>query len=398
MAPMSAFMRLSTWQGNPWYAGRLGTGAMGRLHRLAARHALAGRFGRVAWAVRLLLTLTWPPRLAFHGVPLLRRFGPEVRARHGRPVARQAIDIVHLGLAYGLPPLAYYRYRLFLPEVRAIRGELLFDHEAAALFPVLNGFHSDPAVEDKRRFAERCAEAGLPCVPTLAWGEGGHVRAVAADLPAGDLVSKPAAGCRGRGVVLWRLLASGLYAADGAPPLRRDELPAALARGYGGEGWLLQPALATHPELADLTPGPLVIVRIVTGRGADGACVAFAAVLKMPYGRQPTGAHGLGAAVDLERGVLGPAFSYRPLHPGLDNHPDTGAAITGRSVPDWAPALRLAERAHARFPRIRLLGWDVALTPSGPVLLETNAAWDVAMPQIAAREPLGRTRLPELCG
>jgi hypothetical protein len=46
---------------------------------------------------------------------------------------------------------------------------------------------------------------------------------------------------------------------------------------------------------------------------------------------------------------------------------------------------------------MRLLGWDIALTPRGPVLLETNLCWEVAMPQIAMQGPLGETRFPELC-
>jgi hypothetical protein len=389
--------RLLGLQGNPWHFRRFGKGTMAELHHLAGYHALVGRLGRLAWMFKLLLTLTWPARLVFQSLPLLRRFGPVVKERYGPSRQRQVFDIMLLGLGYGLPPLAYYQYRLFLPDKRALISQYLYNHEVGALFPWLNGFYIDPAVDDKRLFGERCKAAGLPAVPLLAWAEGREVQQTQDTWPDGDLISKPAVGFQGKGVVLWQAAGPGLYHRNGEAALNRNELLHWLAQSSEVKAWLLQPALRNHPQIADLSPGPLICVRIMTALDTQGNADLFAAVLKMPVGRQTINNHGIGSAIDLESGTLGIAFPYRPLHPGFEHHPTTGAGIVGREVPDWAAVKQLAVTAHKLFPDMRLLGWDIALTADGPVALETNAGWDVAMPQIALQQPLGETQFAKLC-
>jgi hypothetical protein len=56
----------------------------------------------------------------------------------------------------------------------------------------------------------------------------------------------------------------------------------------------------------------------------------------------------------------------------------------------------LAERAH-RVTRDRVMvGWDIAITPSGPLLLEGNSYPDVHYPQRLFRRPFGAMRVGQL--
>lgn len=367
---------------------------MARLHRLAARQALVVRFGRRAWLVKSLLTLSWPLRLTWQATRWWRHCGAAAQAQSGASRGRQLTELMRLGLGFGLPPRAYYQLRLFQTSHRRPLAAYLYEHEVAHLFPYLNGYTNDRAVDDKRLFAERCQAQGLPVVPLLAWAQDGQLFDVQGQWPAGDLISKPAIGCQGRGVERWCATDTG-YTRDGQPVARADLL-SALCQSHHGEAWLLQPSLQTHPELADLSAGGLVTVRLMTARFQDGECLAFAALLKLPVGRQVINNHGIGSAIDLATGRLGPAFPYRPLHPGFTRHPTTGAAICGRRLPDWRAIEQLAVTAHGVFPDFVTLGWDIALTPAGPALLETNAGWDVTLPQMALRRPLGETRFREV--
>ena len=43
-----------------------------------------------------------------------------------------------------------------------------------------------------------------------------------------------------------------------------------------------------------------------------------------------------------------------------------------------------------------MVGWDIALTTEGPVVLEGNSFTDVLVPQRVFRMPLGHMRLGEL--
>jgi hypothetical protein len=62
-------------------------------------------------------------------------------------------------------------------------------------------------------------------------------------------------------------------------------------------------------------------------------------------------------------------FVHTPVVPG------TGTQVEGVRLPHWDAALDLVSRAAPAFLPARTLGWDVALTPRGAVLVETNMFW-----------------------
>src|SRR6185369_12906584 len=65
----------------------------------------------------------------------------------------------------------------------------------------------------------------------------------------------------------------------------------------------------------------------------------------------------------------------------ITRHPDTHAQITGTILPMWEAALSLALRAHRSFADRALVGWDIALTADGPVIVEGNGAPDLDIVQ-----------------
>lgn len=54
-------------------------------------------------------------------------------------------------------------------------------------------------------------------------------------------------------------------------------------------------------------------------------------------------------------------------------NPVTGATLAGASLPFWREAKELALNAHAIFASSGLLGTDIALTETGPRLIEMNS-------------------------
>ncbi|MGH6892128.1 MAG: sugar-transfer associated ATP-grasp domain-containing protein, partial [Dongiaceae bacterium] len=58
-------------------------------------------------------------------------------------------------------------------------------------------------------------------------------------------------------------------------------------------------------------------------------------------------------------------------------------------VPNWQEIKSVALAAHNACPDRLLVGWDIALTPDGAVLLEGNAYPDVDFLQRVHRCPLG---------
>jgi hypothetical protein len=101
------------------------------------------------------------------------------------------------------------------------------------------------------------------------------------------------------------------------------------------------------------------------------------------------------ASIDLETGALGRMTGDKPecLSEWFDRHPITGAAVTGRVVPCWPEIAALGVKAHRIVPERVMIGWDVAVTPDGPVLLEGNSFLDTIFPQRVFRQPIGHMRL-----
>jgi Sugar-transfer associated ATP-grasp len=66
----------------------------------------------------------------------------------------------------------------------------------------------------------------------------------------------------------------------------------------------------------------------------------------------------------------------------IERHPDSGFRFRDFSVPQWQALREAASNAAKAFPEFRTVGWDVALTPIGPMILEGNWHYDPDGPQI----------------
>jgi hypothetical protein len=60
----------------------------------------------------------------------------------------------------------------------------------------------------------------------------------------------------------------------------------------------------------------------------------------------------------------------------VSRHPETGLPFEGFKLPLWHEAIEMLSRAALKFLPMRTIGWDVALTPDGPVIVEGNILWD----------------------
>ena len=72
-------------------------------------------------------------------------------------------------------------------------------------------------------------------------------------------------------------------------------------------------------------------------------------------------------------------------------HPVTGGAIPGFRVPQWDEVLALALRSHRAFAEALIVGWDIAVTTDGVVMVEANSSPGVRLGQQPGHRPLGTT-------
>ena len=163
--------------------------------------------------------------------------------------------------------------------------------------------------------------------------------------------------------------------------------------------YLLQERIRPHPELATLIGPTLCCVRIVTFIGLDGTAKILGAVYKLqpkPLGVDHLSFGAIGSWVDLESGRLAPGrsrheFGYTSVVPGTDR------TFVGFQLPHWTDVKHIALRAAGVFPAARAIGWDIAISDRGPVLIEGNADWSTSLLQIPAPHGLMTGEFRTLC-
>ena len=75
-----------------------------------------------------------------------------------------------------------------------------------------------------------------------------------------------------------------------------------------------------------------------------------------------------------EQGFVKPGHSESPR---IEKHPDTGITFDGFVLPDYDKAIALVRRAHELLYGIHSVGWDIAFSVDGPVLIEGNDNWEI---------------------
>ncbi len=80
---------------------------------------------------------------------------------------------------------------------------------------------------------------------------------------------------------------------------------------------------------------------------------------------------GLSYEIDIETGRVD-SRAWGHSNGGGIIHPGTHICMLGREIPYWNEVITLCETAAAMVPEVRFIGWDVAVTATGPVLIEGN--------------------------
>lgn len=154
-------------------------------------------------------------------------------------------------------------------------------------------------------------------------------------------------------------------------------------------GFLFQSALSSHDRIAEMAGPSTACVRVVTVNDGAGIRPAYA-VWKLPAPQAMSDnfwqAGSLLALLDLESGRIRSCRRGTGVKTEwFSRHPETGVEITGHTLPLWQETLDLARRAHQIFPEFGICGFDMAITPEGPVIVECNDTPAHMLYQLAAQ-------------
>ena len=203
--------------------------------------------------------------------------------------------------------------------------------------------------------------------------------------------------CRNQKEMIWKPLegSSGQGIRKYTPDDWKDGGKSFKARMLQDGTGILEEVVIQHPKMASLCPTSVNTCRIATllGDKQQGIVYAF---LRIGNGKvmDNVDCGGMAARIDLDSGKL--------LTVGADKqgntfikHPITNTSIIGFQIPFWNEAKEMCMKAAQKFPEMRFVAWDVAITPEGPTFIEGNSFPSHAVPQFAAHYPDGIGILPE---
>ncbi len=144
---------------------------------------------------------------------------------------------------------------------------------------------------------------------------------------------------------------------------------------------LVEAAIEQHPLLNTFHPHSLNTVRVITVLDKKGGVHFLGTILRMGVEGNHVDnfdAGGVSAVINTETGVIeGPLVFKDPRNTVLGNtHPTTGQPVIGIQLPYWKELMAFVVQLCYVVPEIRTVGWDIAITPQGPLVLEGNQNWD----------------------
>jgi hypothetical protein len=343
---------------------------------------------------------------------MTRLLGARVRREFGVPIRRQVWDQARLILFHGSKAWIYYVLEFYREGAMANVDAVLMRNEVKhGLFKALNRIDPEAkdhakALGDKLKVSRWCTENHIPHPQPIMLVEGGEITWLGsrADLDRDLFVKRR----QGRGAFnaasYWRTGPLEYRDEEGRRMTLDEMLSEVRRRSQRSERdrLMVMPLLHNHPALADLAEVTLIAFRLITCLDEELRPVLTNAYLRSMTKLEPSWDLGwleeYAAPIDLETGVLGRLTGDKPpcLSDWFDRHPVTGAPVTGRIVPCWPELAALAVRAHRLVPERVMIGWDMAITPDGPALLEGNSFPDPVFTERVFRQPIGHMRLGRL--
>lgn len=152
----------------------------------------------------------------------------------------------------------------------------------------------------------------------------------------------------------------------------------------------LEEIIKQHPEVSKIYPDSINTIRVVTiVTTKDGkpiltipkeerANTEIVTHIVSAYFRIGNGKYvdnfnsgGMVTPIDEKTGIVAQVALDKQKNV-YENHPQTGTKIKGFQVPYWSEVIELCKKASKEVPEMGYTGWDIAITPDGPLFVEGN--------------------------
>ncbi|HNP35863.1 MAG TPA: sugar-transfer associated ATP-grasp domain-containing protein [Woeseiaceae bacterium] len=201
-----------------------------------------------------------------------------------------------------------------------------------------------------------------------------------------DVVFKPTLGSGGQGIRLLTCSGDGLRERD--KMINADTLWREL-RQIPDAAYIVEERLRNRADIAAFNPGCLNTLRIVTIRTDDDTWHISLVALRV--GSAHSAVDNLaagGTTVKFSADGVGVAAYDWTQKCMVERHADSGLPLVGFALGQFDAICQLALAWARHFPDMGAIGWDIALTDTGPKVVEANPYFDSWYFQMGSMGPL----------
>jgi len=143
--------------------------------------------------------------------------------------------------------------------------------------------------------------------------------------------------------------------------------------------FILQEFLKQHEELNKINAETVNTLRIISTRWNEETNILAAMIrIGVNKGQIVDNAHAGGTfvAINISDGRLD-KYGYFYNKPRTISHPVSGVVYDGYQIPYWQETIELIKNLHPIIFGFATIGWDIAITEEGPVIVEINRSYSL---------------------
>ena len=297
-------------------------------------------------------------------------------------------------------PFHYFRYKLYnltptktKKQLRDYVPEFYYDR---ILRPKLNDRFYTQIMRSKILLTKLFIEKPILHPTPLFWSEGDYIVDSQNQLLnksgfikilyncKNDIFLKPECGKGGSGIEVFNCVGQGKFVNQANQAISYEYC---LSLGQ----YIAQQAIQQIDEINEIYSHSINTIRIAS-RVENGRIVPIAAILRIGQGgnRVDNSAQGgISVEIDIKKWQMSKfGVSEHPVAIYTE-HPDTGIKF-GQKLPMKDAVFKLMNYVAPVFAKCKLLGWDIALTNDGPVLLEINPGFGIDHIQLTCQRGIAR--------
>ncbi|WNO09102.1 sugar-transfer associated ATP-grasp domain-containing protein [Teredinibacter sp. KSP-S5-2] len=296
---------------------------------------------------------------------------------------KQFLGVLKHALLHSVPPRFYYRYQLYLNNKHQW-PDFIYTHELPAWHQAFSqqfSAESRAFLTDKKFFAEKLQLADLPSVPQVekTFIDGKPNESILFQKK--SLFFKPINGSRKQNCFVLNYIKNGdkyrLEQPNTQTLTSADCIQSFIQGQLSKRSYLIQHLLKNSAWFTSLgVDTDLIVIRLITGR-TKGDVYPLCAVLELPTGKNNSRI--IPMYINANTGKIDKIKRLPIKDSTIKNLLNL---LNEKRLPDWESIKAFTKAAHNICPDVRTVGWDLAISDQGIVLLEGNFNWGVEVHQL----------------